>query len=491
MRDDVRSISLRPPTRWLVRHAAMAAALVALGDWLFYDAVFPGLSLALFLAACGFAAMIANPVRARGLLRFGALAAFALAVLAIVEDLSWVSFFLASGAALLFVLIMVSGDVSVWPRQLRRALGLPFLGGFWLLGDVLRARKLTLRKHRSVWRLAALTVWVTPVLLSIVFLCLFASANPLIDDWVLLLDPRRMLDLLSVLRVFFWLSIASLVWPFIHMRRARRLAKATPNSPSTANSDLDVLFGGAAVLRSLIMFNALFAVQTSLDVAYLWGGLALPHGLTYAAYAHRGAYPLIATALLGAVFVLIAMRPGGPADYSPWIRPLVLLWVAQNFLLVLSSMFRTGLYVAAYSMSELRLAATIWMGLVAVGLILIVIQIFQRKSNTWLLNANAAAAAIVLYASCFVNFPYIVANYNVEHCLETTGAGPALDLHYLFSLGGQAMPAYDVFRRAQSSSWEHPEWEQRRSEAQESLASMGWRNWSYRQWRLKRYFDKY
>ena len=58
----------------------------------------------------------------------------------------------------------------------------------------------------------------------------------------------------------------------------------------------------------------LFAVQTNLDVTFLWGNAALPADITYAAYAHRGAYPLILTALLAAGFVLVAMRPGGPAE---------------------------------------------------------------------------------------------------------------------------------------------------------------------------------
>ena len=71
-----------------------------------------------------------------------------------------------------------------------------------------------------------------------------------------------------------------------------------------------MLFGKAAILRSLIVFNLMFAVQTMLDAAYLWGGVALPDGMSYASYAHRGAYPLIVTALLAAGFVLVAMRPG-------------------------------------------------------------------------------------------------------------------------------------------------------------------------------------
>ena len=50
-------------------------------------------------------------------------------------------------------------------------------------------------------------------------------------------------------------------------------------------------------------------MQTGLDLAYLWGGLALPDGMSHAEYAHRGAYPLVVTALLAAGFVLIAMRP--------------------------------------------------------------------------------------------------------------------------------------------------------------------------------------
>jgi hypothetical protein len=313
-----------------------------------------------------------------------------------------------------------------------------------------------------------------------------------------LLDPRQLLDYVSPGRTAFWLLVGCLVWPFVHMRRARSSMKPIPVHRAPIDDDFDALFSKAAVLRSLVLFNALFAVQTALDIAYLWGGLALPDGLTYAGYAHRGAYTLIATALLAACFVLIAMRPQGPSETSRWIRPLVLVWVAQNFILVLSSIFRTGLYVAAYSLTELRLEAMIWMGLVATGLVLIVVQIARRKSNKWLLDANAMATALVLYATCFVNFPYVIASYNVAHCLEATGTGPSLDLDYLISLGPQAIPAYDAYLRDQaqrttssggmsgSQASERP-WV--RTNAMHSVSDMAWRSWSFRDWRLKRYFD--
>ena len=186
-----------------------------------------------------------------------------------------------------------------------------------------------------------------------------------------------------------------------------------------------------AVTRSLILFNVLFALQSGLDLTYLWGGASLPDGMTYAHYAHRGAYPLIATALLAAGFVLIAMRPGGPAEQSRLIRPLVLAWIGQNILLVISSIFRLDLYVAAYSLTYLRLAAFIWMGLVAAGLLLMLIQIKLKKPNSWLVTANAISLALVLYGCCFINAPRLVASYNVEHSRENGGTGPNLDLQYL------------------------------------------------------------
>src|SRR6185312_11342584 len=107
-----------------------------------------------------------------------------------------------------------------------------------------------------------------------------------------------------------------------------------------------------------------------------------------------------------------------PAENSRLIRPLVLAWIGQNVLLVISSIFRLDLYIAAFSLTYLRIAAFIWMALVAIGLVLILTQIVRGKSNAWLLSANAISLALVLYSCCFLNAPWLVAYYNVEHCRE-------------------------------------------------------------------------
>jgi hypothetical protein len=290
----------------------------------------------------------------------------------------------------------------------------------------------------------------------------------------------------------------SLVWPFIHVRWRRKsevtadLAAAETEEQEKQADGTDFL-GAATILRSLILFNLLFAVQTALDAFFLWGNAELPADISYAAYAHRGAYPLILTALLAAGFVLVAMRPGGPAEQSKVIRPLVYLWVAQNVLLVASSILRLDLYVQIYLLTWWRVAAFIWMLLVAFGLLLIVARIRFNHSNEWLIRANLITLTATLYICSLVNFPAVIADYNVSHSREVTGKGVSLDLNYLFNLGPQALPAIDraILLRSPDRIFFDPNFVSRRNNLVEQhrndLAS--WRTWGFRSWRLQRTLD--
>jgi hypothetical protein len=193
------------------------------------------------------------------------------------------------------------------------------------------------------------------------------------------------------------------------------------------------------VTLSLIVFNALFLLQNGLDLAYLWSGAGLPEGITLAEYAHRGAYPLIVTALLAGLFVLVALRPGTETAERPLIRRLVVLWIVQNVFLVASTAHRTLDYVAAYSLTGTRIAALAWMALVALGLVLIGWRLLRGKSGAWLINANAAAGLSLLALSTVVDSAAVAAAWNIRHARDTGGRGAELDLCYLNRLGGSAV----------------------------------------------------
>ena len=240
---------------------------------------------------------------------------------------------------------------------------------------------------------------------------LFASANPLIEKWISLINPGNAASHVSVgtdrcsgswrCRSSGPLSMsggaASARWQRVWPRRPHRSRKR-------ASRPID-FFGVATILRSLILFNLLFAVQTVLDVVYLWGNATLPADISYASYAHRGAYPLILTALLAAGFVLAAMRPGRPGravkgDPAAGLslgraeRPAGrLLDPAPRSLcadlpadLVARSRPSSG---CCWSHS---------------GLLLIVARIALNRSNGWLIRANLITLTATLYVCSLINF---------------------------------------------------------------------------------------
>ncbi|WP_337268509.1 DUF4153 domain-containing protein [Oryzifoliimicrobium ureilyticus] len=342
----------------------------------------------------------------------------------------------------------------------------------------------------------SLVLWLLPLALASVFLLLFAMANPLIEHVIREIDLALVWEFFDLWRVGLWLVVAVLGWAMFRpclLRRAhlRRFANEKTHEAGKP------LLTYALLLRSLLVFNALFAVQSILDVVYLWGGAALPDDLSYAEYAHRGAYPLIVTALLAAAFVLLTMRQDGPGNQSRLLRGLVFAWIAQNILLCLSSLLRLELYVETYSLTEMRVAAAVWMVLIALGLALILLRIIFRYSNEWLVAVNIAALASVLYLCTVADIPAFIARFNVIHCREIDSNGTSLDFDYLASLGPSSIPAIDLFIEKVTST--NPPSEHLggfAAKAERNLLikrlntrSRDWRGWTYRISRLESYLQ--
>ncbi len=294
--------------------------------------------------------------------------------------------------------------------------------------DLRRVMRLKGRGHRTRI-LGVILLLALPVLGGAVFLALFASANPLIAD---ALDRIR-LPRIDGARLTFWLVMIVTVGAVLRPRwRGKLIALPAPREQAVPG------ITAASIILSLVVFNALFALQNGLDLAFLWSGAALPHGTTLADYAHRGAYPLIATALLAGLFVLVFLRPGSDTAARPLVRGLVVLWVAQNMLLVASSLLRTADYIEAYSLTRFRIAALIWMVLVAVGLLLICARMLFNRSAHWLIDANVRVTLAVLVAVSVVDLGSVSAAWNVRHAREVDGTGAELDLCYLNTLGASS-----------------------------------------------------
>lgn len=409
--------------------------LVAVADYLFF-----GRSMGWTLGLYGLLLMAFAVVHNRALIRHRSgkllLLLGAGACLALVESLNILALALF---ALCFGLLL--GDVR--PRDTAATifrkltlLGL-HIGGGSVFGD-LRAYNRYYQRVRSIGFVPGMVRgWLLPVALSVVFVGLFAAANPVIDKWLTSPDWRVIDQLLTPGRIAFWCLAAILCWGALRSRRLRPGITASAAADETTNASwlAGLLFSREAVLRSLAVFNLMFLAQNLLDANFLWAGAALPEGVTHAEYAHRGAYPLIATALLAAAFVLIALRQGSPFKSDRAIRGLIYFWLLQNMVLVFASIWRTNIYIAEYSLTYLRLSALLWMGLVLLGLIFIVLKIVLEKSSRWLVGVNLLAAFALLYVSCFLDLGRFIADYNVAHCREMQGSGYMLDYAYLRGFG--------------------------------------------------------
>ncbi len=441
------------------RSAVALLGLVALADLLFYGH-FPGLSLAIFAAAILAVVIVLGPGQDR--LRPALL--LLASALPVIEHLQALSFGFLLAGLLTSLALAAGGTGALGGRALRLLQDLPLRGavdGFAYARALQQdASVMEYRRHARVWAF--------PLGGALILTALLVEANPILGQAVARLFQIET-DGTILARVAFWVGAALVIWPLI--------ASPRPALPIQRSSLPRIPGPGAgSVLRGLVLFNAILGLQTLMDAAYLWGGASLPSGMTAAEYAHRGAYPLLATALLAGAFALAA-RPF--ARENLWLRRLLLLWLAQNLLLTVSALLRLELYVEAFGLTYLRLYAAIWMGLVAAGLGLIGWQVWRDLPNRWLVLRSAGLGLSTLYAACFVNFAAIIATENLSR-------PDFADDGYICTLPPTADAAIVASGRRPlwiSDYGDHGEC------ALDGPHIDGWRDWGFRDWRVRRYLD--
>ncbi|MGE0192928.1 MAG: DUF4153 domain-containing protein [Planctomycetota bacterium] len=463
-----------PPRRRLVLQLAVAAALVAAADFLVFRHEV-GVNVALLVAL--FAAGMVGVGSGRGGSRASRVA------------LGWV-------AAVVLVLVLeptrlggLLAALALGVLALARRHGAaPDLAG-WLQRLFSLARRLPLQAPRDVRHVLrrgdgqpgrgplakGLRRWGPALGLGVVFLALFAVANPVLASWLEAAARRlgRVSDLLDPLRLLFWTLVGALVWGLLRTRadlprgRPRRLAAGeAPVSEPT-------------LVRGLLVGNALFALQNVLDVRHLVLGVPLPADVTPAAYAREGAWPLMIATLLAAGFVLAAYRDGAPPP-GRRARRGVLVFLVQNVALTAFAITRLVHYVDAYSLTRWRVAALAWMVLVGVGLVLVAVRVLVGRTTRWLVSANAVAALGLLTVVAALPVDAAIAKWNVATCREMRGEGVALDVAYLHRLGAAAAPAWVRLAREAGDPELRALALRRREETAEQLRRQvgAWRTWT-------------
>ena len=453
--------------------AVLALLLVALADFLFWHQPL-GVSIALYSVAVSTAMMLARSAASTAKEWLGIMVVALSANLPVIDHLHPLSVFFSVFGVASIAVWLASDRIAGWTHSALVFVNIAIVGPALAL-MALGARLSTLRFKQTFFKNAVSLL--LPVSLGLIFIWLLVVANPFFERAWAAIGNVELLSTDAILRLMFWGVVLAFIWPYLNVRAfSRALPFELPPAKAAALPFENDVINAASVRNSLFLFNGIFAVQTALDLLVLTGGMALPEGMSYASYAHRGAYPLVATAILAGGFAIGTRKL---IIRDSLLRKLVYLWLLQNLILVLSALFRLNLYVDSYALTYLRVAAFIWMLLVFVGLALVFRQIYSNKSNLWLLSRNGIALLLVLYASCAVNFPRLIAEFNIAHPV----LGQPLDTTYICQLGPQALPAILAAQSKQNKPFcpahDYPRFQ----------AADGWRDWGFRNWQLQRYLN--
>ena len=200
--------------------------------------------------------------------------------------------------------------------------------------------------------------------------------------------------------------------------------------------------GATEALTTLVVLDMVFAVFVVLQAAYLFGGLdtLAATGLTYAEYARRGFFELVAVAVLAgstvlALEALVAARP------RRYVAAAVVL-AGLTGVVLLSAAYRLQLYQQAYGWTELRFYVLTAICFLAAGLVLAIAALVSDRSAR-LPHRLIALGLVVAFAVNVIGPVRFVTEANLDRAIDPSLV-PAdgrigLDVKYVADLDWDAV----------------------------------------------------
>ena len=266
-------------------------------------------------------------------------------------------------------------------------------------------------------------VIVIPLAVSVLFLIIFAAANPVVSRqlanlWHYVTDfLMRLSDYLNMGRLLFWcgwlLVFAALIRPVVRSAILDRLMNLDIRlEPCDITRREDVNYLVAYV--TLICVNVVFLGYNGVDAVYLYFKATLPDGITWTAYTHGGCGWLtfglfLSTVVLGVIF-------WNELNFHPrstLLKRLAYLWIAQNAVLAVGTLRRIYMYIDFSGLTHLLLTGVYGSLLVMSGLVIMAAKVHANRNAVWLLRRYVAAFATGLMAIALTPHGWVCAAYNV------------------------------------------------------------------------------
>ena len=251
-------------------------------------------------------------------------------------------------------------------------------------------------------------------------------------DWLKLDIFNNIIPHTMIILLLTWMGAAAL-WHAL--TKSEKQLSIEPDKPL-----FKPFLGMTETSIALISLNVLFAFFLVVQFRYFFAGSANVSidGFTYAEYARRGFFELVAVAVIASVlyFSLASFTKRGTQAKKRAFSVMAGLLLAQVGVMLISAFQRLRLYEQAYGFTSSRLVAHVFM--VFVGLLLLALIImeltnaFRRLGLVLVLGLLAFALVMV-----GINEDALIAQQNLERAVQ----GEKLDAEYLIhSLSNDAVP---------------------------------------------------
>lgn len=194
------------------------------------------------------------------------------------------------------------------------------------------------------------------------------------------------------------------------------------------------------IMTMLLSVNLIYVIFTGIQFTYLFGsiGALLPEGVTYAEYARRGFFELVAVTIInvGILTSIINFTKNDNVIIARVLKILNSLLIVSTMVMLLSAHFRMSLYEKEYGYTYLRVFTHAFMIFIFVILVATLIKVWMKKFS--LLKSYIVVALIAYLSINYFNVDAFIADNNIRRFEANNGK--MIDIYYINSLSDDAVP---------------------------------------------------
>ena len=279
-----------------------------------------------------------------------------------------------------------------------------------------------------------------PLLLIILFLKLYQSANPTFAKYTEFLNLKfidwQFILLYSVLMFFLYG-----IYLFNSYQNSSfwDLGKSNiikPDYSDAVQTKMGIDTERKMAVMTVSVLNILLIAFVIIDGITLFSN-NIDSELTHSETVHQGINILIVSIVLVIFCVGFIFRGALNFTQSKTIKILTSVWLFLNVIITILNSIKNFNYINEWGLTHKRIGVYIYLALCIIGLIFTLYKILNQKSFIFLVRRVSYSFTITLLLFSLFNWNSIIANFNLndKHFNESQ-----IDFYYNFNLGTEAYP---------------------------------------------------